>query len=400
MAGKTGRRAFGYVRKLPSGNYQASYQGPDQTRHTAPTTFASKGDAEGWLNRERRLVEWDEWTAPAAREAAKRTEDTLTLCVYVDQWLPERIATKRLAPRTVSEYQRYLDRLILPQLGDIRLKDFTPATIKGWLAGLDQSTPRMNANVYTLLKSVFLTATSDELITKNPCRETLRKPRRDIADPATLDELAAITLAMPERLRPMVELAAWCALRFGEVAELRRSDIVLDKDDAGEVIGGTIKIRRAVQWVKDSRDPDKPAEKIVKAPKADSVRDVAIPPHLAVVMADHLKTHTQWGKDGLLFPTTNGQQYRVETFHGSYWRKARAAAEREDLRFHDLRHTGATLAAASGATLAELMARLGHSTVAAALAYQHAAQGSDKRIAAELSRIAEAAKLAAKAKAN
>jgi integrase len=61
---------------------------------------------------------------------------------------------------------------------------------------------------------------------------------------------------------------------------------------------------------------------------------------------------------------------------------------RPDLRFHDLRTTGATLAAASGATLAELMQPLGHTTVSAALAYQHAAQGSDKRIAAQLSTIA------------
>jgi len=102
----------------------------------------------------------------------------------------------------------------------------------------------------------------------------------------------------------------------------------------------------------------------------------------------HLRKHAQWGKDGLLFPTTHGEQYRAPTFHQAYFRKAREAAGRPDLRFHDLRHTGATLAAASGATLAELMQRLGHSTVSAALAYQHAAQGSDKRIAAQLSVIA------------
>jgi integrase len=107
-----------------------------------------------------------------------------------------------------------------------------------------------------------------------------------------------------------------------------------------------------------------------------------------VAIKDHLARHTQWGRDGLLFPTTHGEQYRSPTFHQAYFRKARDAAGRPDLRFHDLRHTGATLAAASGATLAELMQRLGHTTVSAALAYQHAAQGSDKRIAAQLSTIA------------
>jgi len=56
---------------------------------------------------------------------------------------------------------------------------------------------------------------------------------------------------------------------------------------------------------------------------------------------------------------------------------------------HDLRHTGAVLAASTGATLAELMARLGHSTPAAALRYQHAAAGRDAEIARALSALVE-----------
>jgi integrase len=67
---------------------------------------------------------------------------------------------------------------------------------------------------------------------------------------------------------------------------------------------------------------------------------------------------------------------------------ARRKAGRPDLRFHDLRHTGAVLAAATGATLAELMARLGHSTVSAAMRYQHAAADRDKAIAEALSKLA------------
>ncbi|MFC7359482.1 tyrosine-type recombinase/integrase [Nocardioides astragali] len=68
--------------------------------------------------------------------------------------------------------------------------------------------------------------------------------------------------------------------------------------------------------------------------------------------------------------------------------KAREQAGRPDLRFHDLRHTGAVLAASTGATLAELMARLGHSTAGAALRYQHAAKNRDKVIAEALSNLA------------
>ena len=67
---------------------------------------------------------------------------------------------------------------------------------------------------------------------------------------------------------------------------------------------------------------------------------------------------------------------------------AREAPGRPDLRFHDLRHTGAVLAAATGATLAELMARLDHSTAGAAPRYQHAAEDRDKAIASALSELA------------
>jgi len=65
-----------------------------------------------------------------------------------------------------------------------------------------------------------------------------------------------------------------------------------------------------------------------------------------------------------------------------HWNAARKAAGRPDLRWHDLRHTGATRAAQAGATTADLMARLGHSTIGAAMLYQHAAQDRDAQIAA------------------
>jgi integrase len=64
---------------------------------------------------------------------------------------------------------------------------------------------------------------------------------------------------------------------------------------------------------------------------------------------------------------------------------ARVAAARPDLRFHDLRHTGASMATQAGATLAEVMHRLGHSTAVAAMRYQHATDERDVAIAAALS---------------
>ncbi len=125
-------------------------------------------------------------------------------------------------------------------------------------------------------------------------------------------------------------------------------------------------------------------------PKSDAGRrTVAIPPHLIAVLRDHLAEHVGQGGKALLFPARGGQHMAPSSLY-KVWYPARAAAGRSDLRFHDLRHTGATLAAATGATLAELMARLGHSTPAAALRYQHAAADRDRAIAEALSGFASA----------
>ena len=124
-------------------------------------------------------------------------------------------------------------------------------------------------------------------------------------------------------------------------------------------------------------------------PKSDAgIRDVAIPPHLLPTIEKHLANHVDTQRDSLLFPATQGEHLAPATLYRQYY-KARDAAGRPDLRFHDLRHSGAVLAAATGATLVELMARLGHSTPQAAMRYQHAAAGRDREIAALLSKMAQ-----------
>ena len=128
----------------------------------------------------------------------------------------------------------------------------------------------------------------------------------------------------------------------------------------------------------------------VDTPKsAPGVRDVAIPPHLIDRFRDHLTDHV--GATGptpcCFHPETNETTWLQPKSLYNDFHLARAAAYRQDLRWHDLRHTGAVLAAATGATLAELMARLGHSSPGAALGYQHAAQARDKAIADAMSKL-------------
>ena len=114
---------------------------------------------------------------------------------------------------------------------------------------------------------------------------------------------------------------------------------------------------------------------------------MAVPPHVVPALTHHLEEFVAPGPDALLFPAADGVSSLQPSGFYKYWKVARAAAGRPDLRIHDLRHTGATMAAMAGATLAELQQRLGHSSVNAALRYQHAAQGRDRQIAEALSRM-------------
>jgi len=367
MAGKSNHRGFGYVRKLPSKRHQGSYIGPDLARHSGPTTFATKGDAEAWLAAEHRLISMGEWTAPKAR---RRAEEPMTFGPFAEAWLAER----DLKPRTRELYRSLLDSKILSTFGPLPLADITPATVRVWFGSYGNKTPAHRARAYQVLRAIFETALTDEVIAANPCRVkgggTHTRARK--VTPATLDEIKALTEAMPARLALAVPLASFCALRFGEMSELRRKDI--------DLRAGVLCIRRGVVHV--GREGY-----IVGQPKsAAGIRDVAVPPHLIPMIETHLKDYVGVAREALIFTSPTGGRLGASVLQRPWW-SARDKVGRPDLRWHDLRHTGAVLAAQTGATVAELMGRLGHSTPQAAMIYQHAAQGRDTQIAAALSEL-------------
>jgi integrase len=366
---RVGKRYFGSIRKLPSGRVQARYTGPDGVTYTAPVTFDSRQYAEAFLARIHGDIQAGRWESP--NRPPEVTVSPPTLADYTKTWLADR----DLADSTRLLYDKTLKH-ILPPLGNTLLPDITPAMVREWHAKLKGSTgPTQRAHCYGLLRTILGTAVTDEIIPASPCRirgaGNAKRVRQIRA--ATLPELEAIAVAMPDRYRLMVLLAAWCALRFGELAELRRDDI--------DLRNGVVHIRRGVVRTADGL--------LVKGPKSEAgKRDVTIPPHLMPAVKAHLAEHVDADRDGLVFPAAGGGHMSPATLYRHFY-PARTAAGRPDLRFHDLRHTGAVLAAATGATLAELMARLGHSTVSAALRYQHAAAERDKVIAVALSELAD-----------
>jgi integrase len=366
------RRAWGKLRTLRSGRIQASYVTADGRRYYAPNTYTTKMDAEGWLSNERKLIELGEWSPPEARAALKSVAG-VTLREYAVRWM----AHRDLTPKTRALYVRLLDSRILPDLGDEILRAVTPAMVRAWWVGLGNKTPTANTHAYQLLKAIYNTAVEDKAATENPCQiKSAGKPPkpRDVR-PLTPAELVTVAESAPEAYRAAVPVAAWCGLRFGELIELRRKDVHAEGDRI------VLSIRRAATSV----------EKIglvVGRPKTDAgIRDVAVPPHVAEILREHMKAHTGRGPESLVFTTTRGLRLSQTAFTKAV-KKGFAAVGKPDMRVHDLRHVGATLAAQAGATTKELMSRLGHTTPAMSMRYQIASADRDALIAAAMSKMA------------
>jgi len=372
------RRGFGRIERRDNGRYRAAYTGPDGRLYRAPVTFDAKDDAVAWLSARRAEIQMEVW-APEVAARGARKRDVPTFRAYADLWLETRKTKGReLRPTTRRQYRMLLDKFILPTFGDEPIDRISNEAVNAWYDNLAPGRETIRAQSYSLLRTIFASAASERphpWIPYNPAhiRGAGSTKRAHQVQPASLDELRTIVGALPDRYKLMALLAAWCAMRFGELAELRRGDIDLRTT--------RVKIRRGVVRVD--------GKFIVGPPKSDAgSRDVAIPPHLVPLVKDHLKKFTAPGREALLFPASADENLHMapSTLYKVYY-PARKAAGREDLRWHDLRHTGAVLAAQTGATLAELMGRLGHSTPGAAMRYQHAAADRDAEIARRLSQL-------------
>ncbi|WP_230595670.1 site-specific integrase [Rhodococcoides fascians] len=217
-----------------------------------------------------------------------------------------------------------------------------------------------------------MTAVADEIVNANPCRIRSAmgtKTQRKI-EPLTAAELGALAAEMPSDLSAAVLLMGWCGLRSGEVKGLRRSDVAAD--------ASALTVQRAVTY--------RSGEYLTQTPKTRAGnRTVAIPPHIRPAIISHLAKNV--GKPGtsLLFQPVDSAPDLSDWALRKPFKKAAEKIGKPNLRIHDLRHTGATLAAQAGATTAELMNRLGHTTPAMAMQYQHVTAGRDAEIARRLS---------------
>lgn len=168
-------------------------------------------------------------------------------------------------------------------------------------------------------------------------------------------------------------LSAWCGLRWGEVAELRRGDF----SAACESVG----VSRAVNHRNGTCTID--------TTKSGKARTVVIPPHIRADVKAHLDAHTKPESNALLFvPSRGGCHLDNKTFADSYLKPALKSIGRGSATHHHLRHFAGTMTARVGGSVSETMARLGHSTSRASLMYQAAVDERQAVIAEALSALA------------
>ncbi|HEX5117125.1 MAG TPA: site-specific integrase [Pseudonocardiaceae bacterium] len=370
------KRRFGSIRKTSLGEFQASYLGPDGRRHFAPHRFKRDRDADRWLVQVESLIVSGDWTDPDRAKVA--------LADYAAQWITERPG---LRPRTVELYRTLLTKHIVPALGAMQLGRISPADVRKWRADLLAAGTGTSsvAKSYRLLRAVLNTAVEpDNILTRNPCKipgadkETpAERPVMSVAQVFALaDRVGDKKYGGNPRYRMLIVLTAFASLRWGEVTALRRCDIT---DDCG-----SLRVTRAHVEI--------PGQGIVVGPPKSraGVRTVTIPAAVRTDLRAHLAEFVGSGRDALVFSGQQGRPLRRGNFRQiAPWTKVVADLGMPGLHFHDLRHAGNIWASKAGMSTKDLMARMGHDDMRAALVYQRATSDADEKIADKLSELVD-----------
>jgi len=296
-----------------------------------------------------------------------------TVGAYAGRWLALGVGRNGVppSPTTKELYDLLWRRWLEPTFGDVAVGDVSVESVRTWLseARSDHPTSTQPAKAYRLLRTIFNVAVGDEKIPANPRRikgaGKESAPERPVAMP---EQVLAIADAIDGQYRALVILGAWCSLRFGELAGLRRAQV--------DLLHRKIHVTEQLVELAGGKT-------VFKSPKTDSGRTVDVPAELVPILQDHLSQYVGAEADALVFTSPEGHPLRRTKFRPR-WADSCHSIGMTGLHFHDLRGSGATWAAVAGATLPELMHRLGHRTHTAALRYQHATDERHREVADRL----------------
>lgn len=344
--------------KTDNGRYKARYKDAEGKRHHK--THDRLADARRWLKEKNAQVARNEWTDP---ELARRT-----FAQAVEQW---RSTWVDLKPTTKARYESLLATHVLPVLGNKpigRVKRATLQDLIGKLNNNEDVSPATISRIAEVLRGPLAAAVDAGWIPSNPADglKLPRVPKREMLflAPRQVRDLAD---AIPEQYRTAIYLAGYCGLRAGEVWGLRVKDV--------DLLRRQLHVRQTVVQVSGRPTFD--------TPKSHEARTVYLPGFLAERLAADIARRGDSG-DALVFVTSTGTPMRHSNWARQYFRPAvvgrpaiprrRGFAGRDaippalpeelaGLRFHDLRHTAASIAAASGAQPKEVSRMLGHASI-------------------------------------
>ena len=347
------------ITKKASGKWQARYTDPEGLRRSLGT-YQTKLAAERALREVLQDIDRGTWELTRDSFRAAKEGKSLTLDQVAERY--RKLGTrggKALSPRTLGEYERYLSRdLIAMQHSPIR--SITRQKIESWWIEYGDTRSVLRQRVYSHLNSVMRYALDSGFIAENPCRiRGAGSVQTRVAEVvATRTEAAAILEASPPKLKALFAIALWGGLRKGELLELRRKDL-----EYHDQLGYTISIQRAVVWLPEGLIQ-------VREPKWSSRRKVALPGAISEVISSHLKTMETIDPEGLLFPYQHdfNRHYPNHALN-RLWEKIRNETGYRG-SIHSLRHFAGTSYGMTGATLREIMDRLGHSNTRTAMLYQ------------------------------
>ena len=314
----------------------------------------------------------------------------LTLREYLEKWL-EDYARANVTAKTFERYAEIVHQNLVPALGHLQLSKIQPLHIqdyyskalkKGRKDGKGGLSARTVLHHHRILHEALRQAVKWLLLGRNPA-DAVEPPRPPGIEMTALNEAEAHQLmeaARPTRLHVPVVLAITTGMRRGEILALRWQDIDMD--------AGTLAVRQSLEQTK--------AGLAFKQPKTNKGRRVVALPPLAI---DTLRRHKAgqakvrlamgpaYEDQGLVCAQPNGQPWRPDGITSSFHNLVKAAGL-PAIRFHDLRHTHASLLLRQGIHPKVVSERLGHSTISITLdTYSHVLPGMQQEAARKLDEL-------------
>ncbi len=290
----------------------------------------------------------------------------LTVEQHLRRWLSDSVRDT-VRQRTYERYESIVRVHLIPAIGRIKLKTLTPAHVRGlYRAKLDAGlTPRSVLHIHRTLSKALKQATDDGLIPRNVASLVKPpRPRREEIRPLDSEQVRSLfETTRGDRLEALYVVAVTTGMRRGELQGLKWDDLDLE--------AGTLQVRRTLSEPKGGW--------IFEAPKSGKGRSIRLTRRAISALREHRKRQLEermqraglWSDHGLVFPSAIG----TPISGGNLSRSFKALLKRAGLpavRFHDLRHTCATLLLKQGVNPKYVQELLGHADISLTLnVYSH-----------------------------